>query len=387
MEPLTTNLTFDIIGTFSKQLPLLKLQLTCFLLPTGAVVMDIDLQAQLPHSEQSEVVKLYRELLLTYTNDKSEGFIPNPINYYRRIRTSRLLDQTLKSLIREKFAAATSSTSTTKARSVLALSLQDTEELSPLILQQTADQIKSFLFAGHDTTSILLQWAFYELSRSPSALAALRAEHDSLFGSDPNPDIVADVLRERGDEVIPRMSYTSAVIKEILRLYPPAGTARRVLPGGGFFVKLPDGTDVCLDGMVLYNMHTAIQRDHAVYGSNAEVFAPERWLGDVDTSADGTIEDEGVKKEEGGEAKAIPPSAWRPFERGPRNCIGQELANIEARVILALAVRRYDFEKVGAGKLRKDGNGEAVIDEVTGQIAAETPLFNVSVVEFGRLVR
>jgi cytochrome P450 len=69
-----------------------------------------------------------------------------------------------------------------------------------------------------------------------------------------------------------------------------------------------------------------IQRDRDVYGSNANDFVPERWLGDA--------------------AEKIPTSAWRSFERGPRNCIGQELAILEARVVIALVARRYDFVKV-----------------------------------------
>lgn len=380
MEPLCTNLTFDIIGIA----PFINtINSPCYLLTIilGAVVMDVDLNAQLHHSQQSELVKLYRQLLQTYSNDSAAGFLTfHPLVYLRRKRTSRAVDQLVKSIIQDKFDAITSNTS--KDRSVLALSLQGTEELNPLILQQTADQLKSFLFAGHDTTSIVLQWAFYELSRSPSVLAALRAEHDELFGPDTNPTVVSEMLCTKGDEIIPKLIYTSAVIKEILRLYPPASTARRVVPGGGFFVKLPDGRDVCLDGMVLYNMHYVVQRDPEIYGPTSEIFMPERWLGDVDTSAaasnpDMETNDESRDQEE---SKTVPPSAWRAFERGPRNCIGQELANIEARVILALAVRRYDFEKVGAGRLKKDGDGKTVVDEVTGQYEVETPLFNVRIV-------
>lgn len=345
-----TNLTFDIIG---------------------AVAMDVDLNAQLPTSEQSELVTLFRTLAETYTLGGADGtFLPRPLNYWRRMQTSKAVDTRLKALIREKYAAAASTTTAKKARSVLALSLQDIEDLNPLILAQTADQLKSFLFAGHDTTSIVLQWAFYELSRTPTALAKIRAEHDELFGPDSDTDKVAEILQTRGDEVISKMAYTSAVIKEILRLYPPAGTARRPYPNSGFFVKLPDGRDVCLDGMVIYNMHHAIQRDPEVFGPTSEMFVPERWLGNVDTSATETGEDD--------TSASIPPSAWRAFERGPRNCIGQELANLEARVILALAVRRYDFEKVGTGRAKLDGEGRPVIDEATGQYEVETPLFNVS---------
>jgi hypothetical protein len=64
-----------------------------------------------------------------------------------------------------------------------------------------------------------------------------------------------------------------------------------------------------------------------------------------------------------GSGDSIPVSAWRPFERGPRNCIGQELANIEARVIIACAARRYRFEKIGVGELELDEQGDPILDE------------------------
>lgn len=351
MEPLCTNLTFDIIGS---------------------VIMDIDLKAQLAHTEQSQLVTLYRQLVESYTREEIGGVVSlNPVHKLRQYRLGKAVDRKLKELIIEKFEAGSSTMTNKKTRSVLALSLHDIDKLNPLLLQQTADQVKSFLFAGHDTTSIVLQWAFYELSRTPSALAKLRKEHDELFGPDSDPDVVAQMLLSRGDEVISKMAYTSAVIKEILRLYPPAATARRVPHGGGFFVKLPDGEEVCLDGMVLYNMHHAIQRDPEVYGSSSEIFRPERWLGNTDTSAaddDTSLSD----------SKAIPASGWRPFERGPRNCIGQELANLEARVILALAVRRYDFAKVDVGRLKIGSDKKPVLDETTGQYEVEDVLFNVS---------
>ncbi|KAL1305714.1 hypothetical protein AAFC00_007301 [Neodothiora populina] len=354
MEPLCTNLTFDIIG---------------------AVVMDVELDAQLPKAQQSELVKLYRQLVDTYTIAGAEGFVFfNPLNYFRRMRLSKVVDRALKLLIREKFAAASTVARDRKTRSVLTLSLQDTQDLDDLALSQTADQLKSFLFAGHDTTSILLQWMFYELSRTPSALAKLRAEHDEVFGSDTDAAAVAEMLRSRGDELIPRMAYTSAVIKEALRLYPPAATARLVSRGGGFFVKLPDGGKACLDGMVLYNMHFAIQRDEGVFGPTADVFMPERWLGDVDTSADAA--ENPVNEQSTGSGKAIPPSSWRAFERGPRNCIGQELANLEARVILSLVVRRYDFHKTGAGQIKRNADGSAILDDATQQYEIESPMFN-----------
>ncbi|KAL2837361.1 cytochrome P450 [Aspergillus pseudoustus] len=77
----------------------------------------------------------------------------------------------------------------------------------------------------------------------------------------------------------------------------------------------------------------------------------------------------------------IPPSAWRPFERGPRNCIGQKLANLEAKIVLVCMLRRFDFVKVGLGRFTWDSAGEPVRGGV-GQNVVEEELFNVT----GKLV-
>lgn len=122
------------------------------------------------------------------------------------------------------------------------------------------------------------------------------------------------------------MIYASAVIKETLRLWPPAGTARMTYPGAGLSVRTRTGEEYTLDGVHVYNCAIIIQRDPAVYGETANDFRPERWLDDS--------------------AETIPVGAWRAFERGPRNCIGQELAMLEARVVLALLVCHFDFIKV-----------------------------------------
>jgi hypothetical protein len=128
-------------------------------------------------------------------------------------------------------------------------------------------------------------------------------------------------------------------------------------PDSGFTVRTADGRDLCLDGLIMYSCQSIIQRDPSVFGDDANVWVPERWLGEG--------------------AKTIPASAWRPFERGPRNCIGLELANIEMRVIIAIITRKYDLCKVGVGELVRDEKGEGVEKE-QGQYEVQTPLYNVS---------
>jgi len=75
--------------------------------------------------------------------------------------------------------------------------------------------------------------------------------------------------------------------------------------------------------------------------------------------------------------KKISGASWRPFERGPRNCIGQELANIETRVILACTARHYNFTKIGIGALEIGKDGSPILNPETGafEVANET-LYN-----------
>ncbi|KAH8895510.1 cytochrome P450 [Thozetella sp. PMI_491] len=355
LEKLTINLTFDIIG---------------------AVVMEFDFNAQ--HAErarQGQFIQLYDELITSYPND--EGRVPwwlRPREEWKRYRLGRQINALLTDIVRAKFAEM-GQPGAKKSRSVLSLSLQDVDVLTDDILQDTCDQLKTFLFAGHDTTSILLCWAMYELSRTPAALAALRAELDDIFGPDPDPATIrARLLSADGDDLVRRMTYASAVIKEILRLHPPGATARMAPLGSNCMLRMPSGEEVCVDGMVIYNCAYLIQRDPAVFGPTADDFVPERWLGDTDTSMEKDDAPWEEKDKDQGHG-TVPKGAWRPFERGPRNCIGQELANIEARVILAVVARRYDFVKVGVGKPALDAAGAPVLGG-KGQYEVVSELYN-----------
>lgn len=125
--------------------------------------------------------------------------------------------------------------------------------------------------------------------------------------------------------------------------------------GSGTTLTLPGGKQLLVDGMTLTPIAKIIQRDPAVFGATRDDFVPERWLGPHD----------------------IPDSAWRPYERGPRRCTGSELANMEARLILACTARQYDFVKVGQGELVLDeGTGRPVLDE-KGYYKTKSTLFTV----------
>ncbi|KAK7913945.1 cytochrome P450 [Apiospora marii] len=317
---LTTRLTLDVIGK---------------------VTIEADLDAQQDHQgEAGELVQLFESLVDAYNGDRLT--LPWWLNLgkvRRRAALSSRINNLLQCIVSRKHAELheEKTKSTRSSRSVLSMALQDVHTLTPRIMEETCDQLRTFLFAGHDTTATLISWALYELSRTPYALRAVRAELNSLLGSDASPATVRAKLLERPD-LLQQMHYMAAVIKETLRLHPPGGTARAIPSGSGFTVRMPDGQQQCLDGLLVYNCQSLIHTDPSTFGRTAEDFMPERWSSTETT-------------------RSVPAGAWRAFERGPRNCIGQEVANMEARVILALTARRFDFCKVGLGQVAMDENG------------------------------
>lgn len=156
---LTGNLTFDIISS---------------------VVMDRDFGAQ-NKDEPSEFITTYRELFHTYANEQSDlPWYFTPLTEWMRRRLAGRIRGTLRNVVREAFKDRQADSN--KSRSILSLSLKEVDILTANALDETVDQLNTFLFAGHDTTSILVCWIIYELCRTPHALQAVRDEMDGLFG-------------------------------------------------------------------------------------------------------------------------------------------------------------------------------------------------------------
>ena len=183
-----------------------------------------------------------------------------------------------------------------------------------------ASQIKLFLFSGHDTTSSTICYVFYLLSTHPSILGSVRDEHAKVFGRNPT-----ETIRKLKEEpyLLNQLPYTVAVIKETLRLFPVGSSLRGGEPG--YYVKDLDGRSLPTDGFLVWAVSQPIHRDVA-YWPKPDTFIPDRWLS---TPGDPLYPVKG---------------AWRPFEFGPRNCIGQELAMMEIKIAMIMALQRFDFE-------------------------------------------
>ncbi len=173
---------------------------------------------------------------------------------------------------------------------------------------QVRDEIMTLFLAGHETTANALTWTWYLLAQNPDAERALHVELDSVLAG--RPPALAD---------LPRLPYTEMLVKESLRLFPPAwGIGRRALHDfdlRGF--RIPAGTNVFI-------MQWLVHRDPRFFPDPLR-FDPERWR--VDPVRTGRI----------------PRFAYFPFGGGPRVCIGAGFAMMETTLLLATIAQRYRF--------------------------------------------
>ena len=186
------------------------------------------------------------------------------------------------------------------------LAAQD-DEGAGMTDRQLRDECVTLFLAGHETTALTLTFTFHLLARNPEAEARLVRELDEVLGG--RAPTAADV---------PRLRYVDWVIKESMRLYPPAwAIGREAIEDfeiGGYPIK--KGTQLLVSQWVLH-------RD-ARWFEDPDAFRPDRWDNDL--------------------ARRLPKGAYIPFGDGPRVCIGSHFAMMEAILLLATLARRHRLE-------------------------------------------
>ena len=210
-------------------------------------------------------------------------------------------------------------------------------------------QIKLFIFGGHDTTATTICYLLLLLSRNPSALQKLREEHDSIFGPDPAQTVS---LLTSQPHLLNRLPYTLAVIKETLRLFPVVTSPRAGRTG--FLLTDSDGQRYPTEHCLVWSNHHGLH-NNPLFWPRVEDFLPERFLVD--------------------EGHPLHPlkHAWRPFEAGPRNCIGQELAITELKLVLVTLARELDIKDAYDEWDKTSGNSKS-IKTVNGERAYQIQL-------------
>jgi cytochrome P450 len=181
-------------------------------------------------------------------------------------------------------------------------------------------QLRIMFFTGHDSSAATLCYLFYLLFQNPTSMDKLRVEHDSVFDNDVS---AASELIRTQPQLLNKLPYTTAVIKEVLRLFPPASASR--LGRAGSDLVDDDGKRYPTDNNFVWVLHNLLHRNPK-YWKDPNAFIPERFL-------------------VGPEDPLYPvKGAYRPFEHGPRDCIGQALAMSKLKISLVMLVRTFDIK-------------------------------------------
>ncbi|KAF9200956.1 hypothetical protein BGZ49_008807 [Haplosporangium sp. Z 27] len=197
-------------------------------------------------------------------------------------------------------------------KDLLQLFMDSSEDGEPLSDEMLIDSVLNFVIAGRDTTAQALSWMFYLIHRGAS-----------------KPEIVNELIRESDDllqgglptyESTKQQKYAEACFHEALRLYP----------------SVPKNSKICVEDDVLPGGHKvykgdyigwsswAMGRDTDIWGPDAEEYNPERWLHNEKPSS----------------------SKFIAFHHGPRTCLGQQFATIEAITIVSMLFQKFTFELV-----------------------------------------
>jgi cytochrome P450 len=228
-----------------------------------------------------------------------------PLPFLIRVRRAvRQLDEVVYRMIRERRKSENDN------GDLLSMLMSATDEDgSRMTDRQLRDEVMTFLLAGHETTALSLSWTWYLLSENPDVEDKLHQELSLALNW--NPPSFDD---------LPRLCYTEAVIKESMRLYPPAWslarTAAKDFEISGYLV--PAGSNVVMSQWIMH-------RDPRFFPS-PEQFDPGRWFEEP--------------------TQRLPRFAYFPFGGGPRYCVGASFAMMEGTLLLAAIAQRFRLHTV-----------------------------------------
>jgi cytochrome P450 len=261
--------------------------------------------------DEAKVVRDALYVALDYLSYRVAHFTLEPMEYIptRRNRqywrARRILDKVVYDIIAER---RQSEEDTGDLLSMLLLA-RDEETGEGMSDKQLHDEVMTLVLAGHETTANTLTWTWYLLAQHADVERKLHDELASVLGG--RVPVVEDLQR---------LPYTKMVIEESLRLYPPAwGMSRHAVADDeirGY--RVPAGSEVAV---VQYVTHR-----HPEFWDNPEAFDPDRFTPE--------------------RSAGRPNFAYFPFGGGPRLCIGNTFALMEAQLILAMIAQTYRLRLV-----------------------------------------
>jgi cytochrome P450 len=260
---------------------------------------DVSEEARAVGDASEIVTEYFGERLGSLLAQLLPRWLPTPANLRLR-KAIRRLDQVVYRMIADR---RRSPEDRGDLLSIL-LQAQDADDGSRMTDRQVRDEVMTLFLAGHETTAVALSWTWYLIAQHPEVEARLADELGAVLGG--RPPAVAD---------LPALRYTEMVVMESMRLYPPAyGIGREaVRPTEVAGHPVPAG------GIVI--MPTWVVHRDVRWFDESEAFRPERWAHEA--------------------IRRLPRFAYFPFGGGPRQCIGNTFATMEATLILAAIAQRF----------------------------------------------
>ena len=191
--------------------------------------------------------------------------------------------------------------------------MAENAELDEETVATVIDNLKTIYIAGHETTANLLSHAVWLLAQHPDVLLKIRTELDSVL--DNGNWYAASTLQYKN------CVYLDAVLKEVLRLYPPSSFSRW-LSHTSANEEAVEWNGYRLDGATILIAPFVMHRAERNWGPQAHLFQPQRFLDDPN------------------------PKAFIPFSKGVYDCLGRSFGMMEAQVALAALITGFDFEAV-----------------------------------------
>jgi enediyne biosynthesis protein E7 len=270
----------------------------------GRTLLDADLGAFDSIGQSFEAVQ-DQAMFEAMSLSKVPVWLPLP-KQLRFRRARRDLQQVVDRLVEERTARGGADGDDVLSRLIVSTRQEDDPKVGR---QRMRDELVTLLLAGHETTASTLGWTFYLIDRHPEVRERLHEEAVEVLGD--RPPVYDDLHR---------LTYTSMVIQEVMRLYPPVWMLSRLAQAedevGGYHV--PTGADVLI---CPYTLHR-----HPDFWDDPEHFDPERF--------------------DPGRTANRPRYAYIPFGAGPRFCVGNNLGMLEATFVTAMVARDLQLTKV-----------------------------------------
>ncbi|XP_048595355.1 cytochrome P450 72A15-like isoform X1 [Brassica napus] len=263
------------------------------------------------YKEGQRIFELQAELSELIIQDFRKAFIPGysylPTKDNRRMKAAaREIQVILRGIVNKRLLAREASDD---LLGILLESNLGQDEGTGMSTEDVIEECKLFYFAGQETTSVLLVWTMVMLSQHQDWQARAREEVKQVFG-----DKKADA------EGLNQLKVMTMILYEVLRLYPPVAQLIRAVH------KEMKVGDLTLPGGVHINLPILlVQRDTELWGQDAGEFKPERFKDGLSKATKNQV-------------------SYFPFSWGPRICIGQSFALLEAKMAMALILQRFSFE-------------------------------------------